>query len=326
MDTIYALASGVGAVAVFRVSGPRAAQVLSALSAPDAPPPAPRHAELRALRRPDDCAPLDQALCLWFPAPRSFTGEDVVEIHGHGGAIGVAALAAAMEAAGARLARPGEFSRRAVLNGKIDLSQAEGLAAAIAAETEAERRHAQSVLRGAVGEAAARWRARLLRAAALCETQIDFIDEDVGADIDALAADELAALLRELREHAADVARADSYFGVPQIAIIGPPNAGKSSLLNRIAREDRAIVADRPGTTRDVLRARLNGPDGAFELIDTAGLRDAEDEVEAEGVRRAQAAAQAADLVVLAVSADTLPALWDLAPPPAADAVFWTNS
>jgi len=299
-DTIYALASAPGraGVAVFRVSGPRAGTVLDALTGSDpAARPAAREAVLRRIISPKTGAAFDQGLALWFPGPASFTGEDVVELHLHGGPAVAAAAAAALSAAGARPARPGEFSRRAFAAGKLDLTQAEAIADLVDAESEAQRAQALRQLDGALGAAVEVWRDQLLAAMALVEAEIDFPDEDdVPGGVASRAEPAVDALLAALREHLDDQRRGERVRDGVRVAIIGAPNVGKSSLLNRLAGREAAIVADAPGTTRDVVEVHLALAGQLVVLADTAGLRDAGDEVEAEGVRRARAHASAADL------------------------------
>ncbi|MBU6371842.1 MAG: tRNA uridine-5-carboxymethylaminomethyl(34) synthesis GTPase MnmE [Alphaproteobacteria bacterium] len=302
--TIFALASGAGraGVAVLRISGPEAGPALDALAGRPASPrpkprPKPRQAVLRRLTDPKTGVALDDALVLWFPAPASFTGQDVAELHVHGGPAVVAALAAALAAIpGLRLAEPGEFTRRAFENGKLDLAQAEGLADLIDAETEGQRRQALRQMEGALGARVAGWRDDLLRAMALVEAEIDFPDEDVPGGVSAQAAPILAALEADMRAELADATRGARVRDGYRIAILGAPNAGKSSLLNALAGREAAIVSDIPGTTRDVIEIRLVLAGFPVWIADTAGLREAADAIEAEGVRRALARAEEADL------------------------------
>lgn len=299
-ETIFAQASGAGraGVAVLRISGPEAGPALDILAAAHARlRPAPRKAALRRLSDPRTAEPLDDALVLWFPAPASFTGEDVVEIHAHGGQAVVAAIANALAAIpGLRLAEPGEFTRRAFENGKLDLAQAEGLADLIDAETEGQRRQALRQMEGALGSRVAGWREALLKAMALVEAEIDFPDEDVPGGVSAQAAPILADLEADMRAELAGAARGARVRDGYRIAILGAPNAGKSSLLNALAGRDAAIVSDIPGTTRDVIEIRIILAGFPVWIADTAGLREAADAIEAEGVRRALARAEEADL------------------------------
>ena len=249
---------------------------------------------------------------LWFPAPKSFTGEDVAELHLHGGpAVIEAALAACLAVSGVRLARPGEFTRRAFENGKLDLTEAEGLADLIDAETEGQRLQALRQMEGALGQLYEGWRTRLIEAMALLEAAIDFPDEDLPDDLANRVGPLIASLQAELDAHLAEGWRGERVRDGFRIAILGPPNAGKSSLLNALARREAAIVSDIPGTTRDVVEVRLVLGGFPVWLADTAGLREAADQIEAEGVRRALERAEQADLRLglVEASADPDPAL-----------------
>lgn len=304
MRTIFALASGAGraAVAVLRLSGPAAGPALAALSG--ALPP-PRMASLRRLRHGG--VVLDRALVLWFPGPASYTGEDSAELHLHGGPAVVAAVAEALVGLGLHPAEPGEFTRRAFLNGKLDLTAAEGIADLIAAETEAQRRQA---LRQAEGGLAARhgdWAARLTRLLARQEAFIEFEEEDLPSDLDARVTADAQALREEMAALLAEAPRGERLREGVAVAILGAPNAGKSSLLNALAEREAAIVSARAGTTRDVVEVRLVLGGVPVTLADTAGLRETTDEIEAEGVRRALARAEAADLRLLTFARDAAP-------------------
>lgn len=295
-DTIFALAAGGGrsAISVLRLSGTRAGAALAALAGGL---PAPRMATLRQLR---DAAGgvLDQALVLWFPAPASYSGEDCAELHLHGGRAVLAGVCDALVALGLRPAEAGEFTRRAFLNGKLDLLEAEGIADLVAAETEGQRRQALRQLGGALGAVYRGWADRLVRLLAQQEALIDFPDEELPEAVEREAVAALRALLGEVEAHLADGQRGERLREGLMFAIVGPPNAGKSTLLNALARREVAIVSPQAGTTRDVLEVRLDLGGVAVTLLDTAGLREAGDAVEAEGVRRARAAMQGADLVV----------------------------
>ena len=293
-DTIFAPATAPGraAVAVVRLSGPRAGESLSALAGRR---PAPRRAALRRLRAPDG-ALLDEALVLWMPGPASYTGEDSAELHLHGGPAVVAGVLEALAALGLRLAEPGEFTRRAFENGRLDLAQAEGVADLIEAETEAQRRQALDQLGGALGRARDAWRSDLVEALALFEAAVDFPDEDLPADVARRARPALERLLADLTRAVEGVDRAERVREGYAIALVGAPNAGKSTLLNALARREAAIVTATPGTTRDVIEATLRLGGYKVILADTAGLRETTDEVEAEGVRRARLRAGTADL------------------------------
>jgi tRNA modification GTPase len=302
-DTIFALASGAGraGVAVLRLSGPAAASALSALTG--AVPP-PRHARRARFRDPSTGETIDDGLALFFPGPRSFTGEDVAEIQVHGSRAVIAAFIEALAGLpGLRLAEPGEFTRRAFENGKLDLTAAEGLADLVAAETAAQRRQAQRQLDGALGRLYEGWRERLLRALAHLEAAIDFPDEGLPAEIEGIIHGEAERLGREIKHHLADDRRGERLREGVSVAIIGPPNAGKSSLMNALARRDVAITSATAGTTRDVIEVALDLGGFPAVLADTAGMRETVDEVEGEGVRRARARARAADLRVLVLDA-----------------------
>ena len=303
-DTIFAVASGAGraAIAVLRLSGPRAAEVLAGLCRP----PPPRRAALRALRDAGG-AVLDRALVLWLPGPASYTGEDSAELHLHGGRAVIAAVAAALVARGARPAEPGEFTRRAFLNGRMDLIEAEAVADLVDAETEAQRRQALRQLEGALGALYRGWAERLLVLMAQEEALLDFPDEDLPPEVAEAAGAELAALRAEIAAHLNDAHRGERLREGLVFAITGPPNVGKSSLLNALAERDVAIVSPTPGTTRDALETRVVLGGVPVTLVDTAGLRAAADPIEAEGVRRARAHAAAADLVIAVGEAGAVP-------------------
>jgi tRNA modification GTPase len=304
MDTIFALASGAGraAVAVMRVSGLGTGGVVAALCG-DLPEP--RRASLRRLRH--EGVVLDRALVLWLPGPGSYTGEDSAELQLHGGPAVVAAVAEALVALGARPAEPGEFTRRAFLNGKLDLTAAEGIADLIAAETEAQRRQALRQAEGGLAARHAEWAARLTRLLARQEAFIEFEEEDLPPDLDDQVAGAAAGLRDEIAGLLADGGRAEKLREGITIAILGAPNAGKSSLLNALSGRDAAIVSTRAGTTRDVIEVRMILAGVPVTLADTAGLREAADEIEAEGVRRALARAEAADLRLLVFAGDERP-------------------
>lgn len=293
-DTIFAGASGAGraAVAVIRLSGPGTAQAVRGLAGPL---PAPRRASLRTLRAADGRT-LDRALVLWFPAPASYTGEDCAELHVHGGEAVVAGLYHRLNQLGLRLAQPGEFTRRAFEHGKLDLAQAEGVADLIDAETEAQRRQALAQVEGALSRAQSGWREALTDALAVFEAAVDFPDEDVPADVARRAGPILQRLIADLETACADAVRGERVRAGYRIALLGAPNAGKSTLLNALAEREAAIVTAIAGTTRDIIEVPLILAGYKVLLADTAGLRDTGDEIEAEGVRRARAWAKAADL------------------------------
>ncbi len=309
-ETIYALATapGRGGVAVVRVSGPQAMAAIIALTG-HAPPPH-RQAALRRLRHPATRVVIDEALVLAFAGPASFTGEDVAEFHVHGGRAVTAALQTALATLpGLRPAEAGEFTRRAFEQGKLDLTQAEAIADLVDADTAAQQRQAMRQLQGALGAVYQGWSDRLARALAHLEAEIDFPEDDLPTGLSDAVQAPVMAVLAEMRAHLADGHRGERLREGCVVAIIGPPNAGKSSLLNLLAKRDVAIVSDRAGTTRDVIEVDLDLGGLPVRLLDTAGLRDATDAIEAEGIRRAHARAGAADLKVVLFDAATLPVL-----------------
>ena len=293
---IFALATatGRGAVAILRLSGAGVAEIVARLAGDL---PVPRRAGLRYLRNAGDEV-LDQALVLWFPAPRSFTGESCAELHLNGGRAVLHAVTEALLALGARPAQAGEFSRRAFLNGKLDLLEAEAIADLVAAETESQRRQAMRQMEGSLGEILRGWAERLRRVLAFQEALIDFPDEDLPADVEAGLVAELGELAAEMRAHVADERRGERVREGLMIAVVGPPNVGKSSLVNVLAGHEVAIVSPTAGTTRDALEVRLDLGGVLATLVDTAGLRETEDLIEAEGVRRARRRLEDADLVI----------------------------
>jgi tRNA modification GTPase len=305
-DTIFALSSGRPpvAIAVIRMSGPRAGDALKALTGKI---PEPRKAAFARVRDPQTGEPIDEALALWFPAPASETGEDVAELQLHGGRAVIAATLAALSGIdGLRPAEAGEFTRRAFDNGKLDLTAVEGLADLVMAETQGQRRQALRQMQGALRERAESWRERLTRALALVEARIDFSDEaDVPEDLAAPALALARELAGEIEAVLADGQRGERLREGLVVAIAGPPNAGKSTLLNRIARREAAIVSPYAGTTRDVIEVHLDLDGMPVTLLDTAGIRDSDDPVEREGVRRARQRAAAADLVLWVVDANS---------------------
>jgi len=309
-DTIYALSSGGGraGIAVIRVSGPDAADALCRFAGVKATP-APRLATRVRLADPETRELLDDGLALWFPKPASFTGEDVAELHVHGGHAVVAGILEALaKMPGLRMAEPGEFSRRAFENGKFDLTAAEGLADLVEAETSAQRRQALRQLRGELGKIYESWRERLLAALAHREAAIDFSDDDLPPGVDAAARTQVIEIKREIANHLKDGRRGERLRGGLLIAIIGAPNAGKSTLLNKLARRDAAIVSATAGTTRDVIEVHLDLGGYPVIVADTAGLRDGRDEIEIEGIRRARGKALDADLRLALFDGVTWPA------------------
>ena len=275
------------------MSGPQAGPALAALAGGLPPPRRARHARLRD---PDSGEDIDDGLALWFPAPHSATGEDIAEFQVHGSRAVLASLIATLGRMGLRLAEPGEFTRRAFLNRKLDLVQAEAVADLAAAETEAQRRQALRQLDGELGAIYRGWSARLLRLLAHLEAAIDFPDEDLPPSIEAEVATETRLLVAEIDEHLADHRRGERLRDGIAVAIVGPPNAGKSSLLNRLAQREAAITSPIAGTTRDVIEVAIDLAGYPVVLADTAGLRDSADAVEQEGLRRALARAEDAEL------------------------------
>lgn len=295
--TIFALSSGRGksGVAVVRLSGPDAGTALDRLAGGR---PQPRRASFRVLS--DGESMLDEALVLWFPKPHSFTGEDVAELHLHGSVATVEAVLRALgNQPGHRPAEPGEFTRRALENEQLDLVQVEGLSDLIEAETEAQRRQALRVLSGALGERAASWRSKLVRAAALLEATIDFADEDVPEDVRPEVGELVADVISDLQEECAGTGIAERIRDGFEVAIVGPPNVGKSTLLNALAGRDAAITSDIAGTTRDVIEVRMDLRGLPVTVLDTAGLREGRDEIETLGVAKARVRAEQADLRVI---------------------------
>lgn len=303
---IFALSSGLppSGVAVLRLSGAGVIRAAARLLGGQALPP-PRTAMLRSIRRVADGRLLDRGLVLVFPGPASFTGEDMVELHLHGSPAVVAAVQQECLALGLRPAEPGEFTRRAFENGRLDLTQAEALSDLLAAETEAQREQALANAGGRLRRQAEAWREAILAVRAETEAELDFADE---ADVaPALTAGPIRRLASAIREALASAPVAERVRHGLVVAVVGPPNAGKSSLVNALAAREVAIVTDVPGTTRDVLEVHLDLGGVPAVLLDTAGLRETADVVEQEGVRRALARAEAADLV-LAVGEGEVPA------------------
>jgi tRNA modification GTPase len=319
-QTIFALSSGrpPAAIAIVRISGRLAGDALLAISGRQ---PAARVAS-RATLRDHAGEPIDDAVVLWFPAPHSATGEDVAELQIHGGRAVVAAVLEALESMeGLRPAEPGEFTRRAFENGKIDLTAAEGLDDLIHADTDRQRRQALRQLKGHLGERAESWRRQIIDSAALVAAGIDFSDEaDVPTELIAPAMTAIAALKAKIEQALAAAGRSERLRDGLVVAIAGPPNAGKSTLLNRVARREAAIVSPHAGTTRDVIEVHLDLAGYPVTLLDTAGVRATDDPVEQEGVRRAVARAAAADLVLWLVDPAAAPAPF---PVPEAGAPVW---
>ncbi|CAD0184539.1 tRNA modification GTPase MnmE [Ruegeria sp. THAF57] len=297
MDTIFALASAQGkaGVAVIRLSGPLARSAVAALTRDTLPA---RGMRVRALFAPDGSI-LDEGLVLTFQAPASFTGEDVAELQIHGSTASVNAVMRCLgDTEGLRLAEPGEFTRRALENGKMDLTQVEGLADLIDAETEVQRKQAQTILAGELGSLAERWRRDLIRAASLLEAVIDFADEEVPTDVTPEVRSLVTGVMADVQREADGVRIAERIRSGFEVAIVGLPNAGKSTLLNALAGRDAAITSEYAGTTRDVIEVRMDLEGLPVTLLDTAGLRETEDHVESLGIELAIKRAEAADLRV----------------------------
>ena len=308
--TIYALSSGVGraGIAVIRISGPAAGQALARLTGLESPEP--RRMRYVAVVDPASGETIDRGLAVWFAKPASETGEDMAELHIHGGRATVGGVLAALAAVpGLRLAEPGEFARRSFENGKLDLTAAEGVADLVNAETAAQRRQALRQLDGELGRLYEGWRERLLKALAHLEAAIDFSDEDLPAGIEARVRLDAAGLDQEIGAHLADGRRGERLRDGLSVAIVGPPNSGKSSILNRLSKKDAAIVAAVAGTTRDVIEVHMDLRGYPLIVADTAGIRDSSDEVEREGIRRAQARAASADLKIAVFDATVWPAV-----------------
>lgn len=324
-DTIFALATAPGraGVAIVRISGFAAQQTLQQLTHASAP-----RARRLATRSFFDASGklIDRGMAVFFRGPASYTGEDVVELHVHGGRAVIDGLFTALEALGLRAAERGEFTRRAVENGRLDLTQAEAIADLVDAETEAQRQQALAQSAGCLARLYEGWRERLIRCSALAEAAIDFSDEELPENLLEKAREEVRLLARDVAQHLDDRRRGERLREGLYLTVIGPPNAGKSSLINTLARRDVAIVAATAGTTRDVIEVRLDLAGFPLVVADTAGLREVADAVEAEGVRRALERAEQADLVLLlldgtqqdpGVSRETLAA---------ADLVVWNKA
>ena len=314
VETIYALSSAPGraGIAVVRISGPEAGAVFTAFTGLAADHP--RLVRRVGLIDPANGEHLDDSLAIWFAAPNSYTGEDIVEFHIHGGvAVPAAVLGALSRRSGLRLAEPGEYTKRAFHAGKLDLTEAEGVIDLIDAETEAQRRQALRQSQGALRHVYEAWSARLVAVLAHFEAEIDFPDEDLPDSIIDNKLHQISSLIDEITLHLDDARRGERLRSGFEIAIIGPPNAGKSSLLNLLAGREAAIVSSRAGTTRDVIEVHLDLGGYPVVLADTAGIREAKDEIEQEGVRRALGAAARADLRI---------AIFGAAEPPPSDLAY----
>ncbi len=298
-DTIYAVSSGSGraGVAIIRISGPHTGDLVQHLCGGNL---APRKAHLKSIVHPLSGDRLDQALVLWFPAPNSFTGEDVAELHVHGGPAVISAVMEAISCVdGTRMAQAGEFTRRAFYNDKLDLTGIEAISDLVAAETEGQRRQALSQMHGGLSDLLNAWREQLIHILSYVEAGIDFSDEeDVGEGINRHMVQNILELKNNIADHLNDSKSGERLRDGLQVVLAGPVNAGKSSLLNVLARRDVAIVSEQAGTTRDVIEVHLDLNGFPVTVSDTAGLRDANDVVEEEGVRRALKKIEAADVIL----------------------------
>jgi len=304
-DTIYALSSGKGraGVSVIRLSGPKVGAAILKLTQKKTLP-APREAQLCWFVEPDTGVRLDRGLLLYFPGPKSFTGEDVAEFHIHGGrAVITGFLAALSKLSGLRSAQPGEFTRRAFDNGKMDLTAAEGLADLINAETEAQRRQALRLMDGRLADLYEGWRSEIISAMAYLEADIDFADEEIPSDVTEQVGPMVKALTHKIEQHIGDGFKGERIRDGLQVVILGEPNIGKSTLLNFLSKRDVAIVSDIAGTTRDILEVHLDINGFPVTIADTAGIRDSGDVIEIEGIRRAEERAKSADIKIILVSA-----------------------
>ncbi|MBT5570867.1 MAG: tRNA uridine-5-carboxymethylaminomethyl(34) synthesis GTPase MnmE [Alphaproteobacteria bacterium] len=303
-ETIYALSSGagVGGVAVVRISGPGVDAVLTALGV--APLPAPRYAALHNILCPISADILDQALVLRFPGPGSFTGEDVAELHIHGGeAVLAAVLSALQQTELARMAENGEFTRRAFENGKLDLTGAEAVGDLVAARTDEQRKLALRQYDGGLADLYEAWRSELIDLLGYAEAEIDFSDEELPEALQRQVLNKIIAIKQRVKDHSHTSLLGEQIRSGFPISILGAPNAGKSSLMNLLSRRDVAIVSEVAGTTRDVIEVQMNLAGYAVSISDTAGIRDSNDQIEAEGVRRAEQEAKRAALKIVVIDA-----------------------
>ena len=303
-ETIYALSSGagVGGVAVVRISGPGVDAVLTALGV--APLPAPRYAALHNILCPISADILDQALVLRFPGPGSFTGEDVAELHIHGGeAVLAAVLSALQQTELARMAENGEFTRRAFENGKLDLTGAEAVGDLVAARTDEQRKLALRQYDGGLADLYEAWRSELIDLLGYAEAEIDFSDEELPEALQRQVLDKIISIKQRVKDHSHTSLLGEQIRSGFPISILGAPNAGKSSLMNLLSRRDVAIVSEVAGTTRDVIEVQMNLAGYAVSISDTAGIRDSNDQIEAEGVRRAEQEAKRAALKIVVIDA-----------------------
>ncbi|WP_281981128.1 tRNA uridine-5-carboxymethylaminomethyl(34) synthesis GTPase MnmE [Thalassorhabdomicrobium marinisediminis] len=304
MDTIFALASAPGkaGVSIIRISGPDARSVVAKMGARLEP-----HDRKLVTLLDRDGVLIDQAFALSFSEGRSFTGEEVVELHTHGSPSIVAAVQDHLSELGLRLADPGEFTRRAMENGRLDLAQVEGLADLIDAETESQRRQAVRVFSGELGTLAEKWRKNLIRAVALLEATIDFADEEVPEDVYPEVNALITSVSAEVVSEAEGVAVRERIRDGFEIALVGPPNSGKSTLLNRLAGREAAITSDIAGTTRDVIEVRMDVDGFPVTFLDTAGIRESDDQLEALGIQHGRRRASRADMRIHLVEPDEMP-------------------
>ncbi len=310
-ETIFALSSGKGraGVSVIRLSGPETAAAILKITGRQQLP-ATREAQLCWFREPETDVRLDQGLLLYFPAPNSFTGEEVAEFHLHGGrAVVTGFLAALSKLPGLRSALPGEFTRRAFDNGKMDLTAAEGLADLINAETEAQRRQALRLMDGQLADLYEGWRTEIITAQAYLEADIDFADEDIPEEVNLQVAPIIEQLKGQIIQHLGDGFKGERIRDGLQVVILGEPNTGKSTLLNFLSKRDVAIVTDIAGTTRDLLEVHLDIDGFPVTIIDTAGIRDSQDMIEAEGIRRAEGRAETAEIKIVMMDAGDWPVI-----------------
>ena len=312
-DTIYALATGavVSAISIYRVSGPQSLEIGKKLSKRQQFTP--RQLIRSLISDPVTGDVIDDVLLVFFPEKQSFTGEALLEIHSHGSVAVRRLIEQTLEHCGARLAVPGEFARRRFNTGAMTLDEAEGLASLIQAESEAQRRQAFRVLSGEIGQRAQLWKSKHLEVLALLEASIDFPEEDIGADTENLAAQKLGDLITSISDEDYQVVQDEKILSHPKISLLGPPNAGKSSLMNSLARREVSIVTATPGTTRDLVSATLVVEGVSLQIVDTAGLRDTNDSIESIGVKRALESADTSDIRIFVLSHDTWPleGIWE---------------
>ena len=313
IDTIYSLSTGAGSsgVAIIRLSGSASEEVLKILTRKQTPKP--RLASLRRIHSPVNQDAIDEGIVIWFPGPNSYTGEDVVEFHVHGGpSITEEVLKSISTIGSCRIAEPGEFTRRAFQSGKMDLTSAEAVADLIDAKTIEQRRQALKQFDGQLAGLYDEWRKQLIDLLAYAESAIDFSDEELPENINKTIKHNILCIKDSIAQHIDDKMVGERIRSGFRVTIVGAPNSGKSSLLNRLATRDAAIVSDIAGTTRDVIEVQMNLEGFAVIISDTAGIRDAQNEVEVEGVRRARKSADEADLVVVVFDALDLPNISDL--------------